>query len=370
MSSVLENRFVNRFRRMSLLPRTVFSAGIGLLVISTTRAGLSFLEGTAPEVILLDFVLVGTPGVALMYTGLWMPESEITRHHYPRIIAWVIGGVVVMYSFIVLRDLHPGVSAEWAIGTQALALTIGSIGGLVIGIQETKAAVRSDQLESRTQELEVREIELQRQNDQLEQFASVVSHDLRNPLSVAQGYVELLEEEVDSDHLDHVESAHNRMASLIDELLTLARTGQTIDETEPVDLNEIVETCWANVATGDATLKIGETASLSADRHRLQQALENLIRNALEHGGTPVECGLLDNGSGFYVEDDGPGISETDWEDIFEIGFTTDESGTGFGLAIVREIVEAHGWSITVTHGSAGGARFEVHGIELTQRAE
>ncbi|OYR57107.1 hypothetical protein DJ71_26370, partial [Halorubrum sp. E3] len=67
---------------------------------------------------------------------------------------------------------------------------------------------------------------------------------------------------------------------------------------------------------------------------------------------------------GFYVEDDGPGIPEAERDDVFESGHTTAEDGTGFGLAIVREIVEAHGWSVAVAEGAAGGARFEFTGVD------
>lgn len=355
---------------MTLLPRTVFTAGAILLMISTTQTVLGVVEGVSIGVVLLDFVLVGSPGIALMYTGVWMPGSEITRRHYLRIVAWVLGGVIVMYGFILLRDLHPGVSAEWAVGTQALALTIGSIGGLLIGIQETRAAVRAEQLVSRTRELEAREIELERRNGQLERFASVVSHDLRNPLSVAQGYLDLLREEVESDHIRHIEDAHERMEALIDELLTLARTGETIKELESVELESIAETCWSHVATEDASLVIVDSGRLSADRDRLQQALENLLRNAIDHGGSRVEIGLLENEDGFYVEDDGPGIPMEHRDEVFESGFTTDTSGTGFGLAIVREVIKAHGWSIDLTDGPSGGARFEISGVEARSSEE
>ncbi len=109
---------------------------------------------------------------------------------------------------------------------------------------------------------------LQRRNDRLEEFASVVSHDLRNPLNTVRGYVELAREEVE------------------------------------------------------------------------------------------IRVGKLDGG-GFYVADDGPGIEPAQRSDVFELGYTTDSAGTGFGLAIVERIAAAHGWSVTVTESADGGARFE-----------
>jgi signal transduction histidine kinase len=98
------------------------------------------------------------------------------------------------------------------------------------------------------------------------------------------------------------------------------------------------------------------------DRERVQQLFENLIRNAIDHGGDDVEItvGSLPDGSGFYVADNGPGIPSDQREDVFGSGVTTDANGTGFGLAIVKEIVDAHDWRITIVESSSGGARFEI----------
>ncbi|MFC7009395.1 PAS domain S-box protein [Halalkalicoccus salilacus] len=123
---------------------------------------------------------------------------------------------------------------------------------------------------------------------QLEMFASVVSHDLRNPLSVAEGYVELAQEECDSDYLDRVARAHDRMHALIENLLTLAREGEEVGDTEPVDLASLTETCWENIATAEATLSTDIDRPIRADQSRSQELLENLMRNAVEHGGDNV----------------------------------------------------------------------------------
>jgi signal transduction histidine kinase len=70
---------------------------------------------------------------------------------------------------------------------------------------------------------------------------------------------------------------------------------------------------------------------------------------------------------GFYVADDGPGISESERERIFDAGYSTGSDGTGLGLAIVRDVIDAHGWSIRVDESEAGGARFEVTGVETVE---
>lgn len=151
------------------------------------------------------------------------------------------------------------------------------------------------------------------------------------------------------------------MNTLIEDLLTLARQGKAVTETEAVDLTAVVEECWETVATGKASLSIeGNCRTIVANKSRLKQLLENLIRNAVEHGGSDVTVTVGGLRDGFYVEDDGPGIPEDGIESVFEAGYSTNAEGTGFGLSIVQRIVEAHEWNIRATRGAEGGARFEI----------
>jgi signal transduction histidine kinase len=209
--------------------------------------------------------------------------------------------------------------------------------------------------------------ELERQNERLGQFANIISHDLRNPLNVAQGHLDLLRDEVDNEHLETVANAHDRMENIIEDVLELARHGETIGETEPCDLRLVAEESWATVDVGDATLEFGDDLGFEGDRDRLVQLFENLFRNAVEHGGESVTItvGALDDRSGFFVADDGPGIPPDEREEVFEPGHTSTAEGTGFGLAIVKNIAEAHGWTISVTESEGGGARFELEGVTL-----
>jgi PAS domain S-box-containing protein len=214
-------------------------------------------------------------------------------------------------------------------------------------------------------ELKSRERELARQNERLERFTSVVSHDLLNPLNVATGRLELAREECDSDHLAAVETAHERMATLIHNLLRLAREGEPVSERTTIDLFRLVDTCWATVETGDAELRNEASRRIKGDESRLRQVFENLFRNSVEHGGTGVTVTVGDSDAGIYVEDDGAGIPVDEREVVFETGYSGSAEGTGFGLSIVAEIVEAHGWTIRVTDGAGGGARFEITGVEF-----
>jgi len=209
--------------------------------------------------------------------------------------------------------------------------------------------------------------ELERQNKRLEEFASIVSHDLQSPLGVAQGHLELAEERGDGEHLEKASDAIDRSKALIDDLLTLAQEGNQVDAAETVDLAEVAERSWQTVETAQAILEIGGPAVIEADPGRLQQLLENLYRNAIEHGGDDVTVSVGTVDDGFYVADAGPGIPESDRDEVFEAGYSTGENGTGFGLRIVEQIVDAHGWEITVTESEQGGARFEVVDVETAE---
>lgn len=212
------------------------------------------------------------------------------------------------------------------------------------------------------------ERQLRSQKEQLDEFASVVSHDLRNPLNVAQGRAELLANDCESEHLAPIVESLDRMEEIISDTLTLARQGQVVSDPEPIALVNIVGKCWKNVRTDEATIEIVDEVTITGDRSRLQHVFENLFRNALEHGGSAVtvRVGQIDD-SGFYVEDTGPGIPEEAREDVFEPGHTSASGGTGFGLTIVKRIAEAHGWQVAVVDGAEGGARFEFTGVDIDQ---
>jgi PAS domain S-box-containing protein len=248
-----------------------------------------------------------------------------------------------------------------------------------------------------------RKQKVEHQNERLKEFTSVVSHDLRNPLNVAQGYLEIARQTGDEKYFEKIESALDRMDSLIEDLLTLARQGQGVSEPEPVDLDAVVRRAWSTVSTGTATLVSADgLGEIEADDGRLQELFENLFRNAVEHGSTSsrpaddavqhagedvtVSVGMLGDGEtpcdevasrtdpedppaafgapGFYVADDGPGIPAEEREKVFEHGHTTADDGSGLGLSIVSSIADAHGWNVRACESETGGARFEVSTAE------
>ena len=221
--------------------------------------------------------------------------------------------------------------------------------------------------------------QLARENERLAEFADVLAHDLRNPLSVASGHLALVRARVDdheaTEHFDRLAAAHSRIETIIADIRSAAREGVLATQTEPVDLAAVTADAWDTIRAPDATLDCRATGTVEADRDRLQRLLENLFRNSVEHGSTSsrpraddsVEHGstndrtvrivVTDTETGFAVEDDGPGIPLAERAAVFEPGISLAD-GTGFGLAIVRSITRAHDWDVTVAEGTMGGARF------------
>jgi len=99
---------------------------------------------------------------------------------------------------------------------------------------------------------------------------------------------------------------------------------------------------------------------LRAEAETVRPLVENLLKNAVVHGGDDVTVRVGTTGRGFYVADDGPGIPDTEREKVLEPGYTTSEEGTGTGLAIVRETVEQQEWGLEIGQSDLGGARFDI----------
>jgi PAS domain S-box-containing protein len=213
-----------------------------------------------------------------------------------------------------------------------------------------------------------REAELEQKNQILEEFTSTVSHDLRTPLTVIGGRLELAQQECESDHLYAASEALERGWELIEDLLMLTRDGLVVGEMEAVTLREIVDSCWADLGTDEATLTILTERVVTADRERLRQLIENIVRNALEHGGEDVCITIGDLDDGFYIEDNGPGIPTARHKAVVEPGYSASETRTGLGLAIVRRIAEGHGWRFKLIASNTDGARLELRQVESRQR--
>ena len=303
------------------------------------------------------------PGVSVVGTPFWeMPwwtvegSAETVREAVER----AADGEVATYECAYVH----------AEGEGTVGVTIYPVYGVDEG--ETDAVVSLMAIGADTTQRTEQAAQLARQRDRLEEFASVVSHDLRSPLEVARGRLQLYEATGDSEHLESVGRSLNRISTLIEDLLTLARQGDAVSDVEPTAIGTVARQAWGTVSTDTARLVVDvDDVAVEADPSRLQQLLENLFRNGMEHAvpddvsdtGVDPEItirltGLADR-PGFAVEDDGRGIPPEHRDSVFERGYTTNDDGTGFGLPIVERIADAHGWSVSVTESDAGGARFE-----------
>jgi len=214
-----------------------------------------------------------------------------------------------------------------------------------------------------------------RKNERLTTVTDVLSHDLRNPLNVALARASHLVEDPSAGATTVAEQAGavtdslDRMDAIIDDAVTLGRGSDDAD-LRPVDLGTVARDAWAQVETGDATLRVLDDATVRADAGLLAQLFENCFANAVENAADPTVTVELAPG-GFAVVDDGPGIDETDHGRVFEAGYSTNraDGGTGLGLAIVDRVAEVHGWDVRLAdagdRGSADatGARFVVSGV-------
>ena len=231
-------------------------------------------------------------------------------------------------------------------------LTDESFQGYAVATQDTTAEKEHERM-------------LERQNDRLKEFTDILSHDLKSPLSVLQGRLDLFDDTGEGEHLDAIRETTERMERLVEDLLRVSRQGGVVQEPDATELESVVETAMEGTVPESVTVEYEHVPDVMADRDRLMEVFENLFRNSVDHAGSDVTIwvGPLDHG--FYVEDDGPGIPEADRETVFEHGFTTRDEGTGYGLSVIRSIIGAHGWDIGVKDGDYGGARFEIVGIEF-----
>ncbi|WP_132058380.1 sensor histidine kinase [Halorussus amylolyticus] len=328
---------------VSLREWSVAGFGGSLLAVSVSHVFVSD-EVLSPEVVQLSLPI----GLSLFLValGVWLRLDDTPADLVTAVLLWSVGGATVMGLLSGWVSVLQSMQGRPMLQPETIALTkvtLGALGGGLLGVYYSRVQQRT--------------AELAEQRNRLDEFASIVSHDLRNPMNVAQGHLELARETGDEHHFEAVERAHGRMERLVDEVLALSRQGETVGDLARVDLDTVARDAWGTVETPEMTLHAAADETVRSDERRLRALFENLFRNAVEHGGEEVTVGSFD--SGFYVADDGPGIPAADRERVFEGGYSTRPDGTGFGLAIVRRIAEAHDWRIRITDSEVGGARFE-----------
>ena len=326
----------------------LIGSGVGLMFASEF---VFFAIGSSDHLVrVLELALPMAIGVGLVWYGFELRDHEFSSWQIAVLGLAVLLGmglfVVLASYFQLLLSLEQSPPAE----PIYLLLNAGAIGAfinLVYAYEYVRISARADRLRERV--------------DRLTSIISQASHDVRNPLNVAQGYADLLREEVSNqDNLGSLTDALDRIETLIDELVVYAHTNRSDSAREEVSLESVARDSWGMVDTKEGSLRVESDRSLRADPDRLLHLFENLFRNAVVHAGPAVTVTVGDLPDGFFVADDGEGIPEKDREEIFDPGYTTSENGTGLGLNIVREICQRQGWSVSVVDSESDGTRFEI----------
>ncbi|WP_440008893.1 PAS domain-containing protein [Halomicrococcus sp. SG-WS-1] len=218
-----------------------------------------------------------------------------------------------------------------------------------------------------------RERELKESNKRLDSFASLVAHELRNPVMIGQMYSTELPEDANPEVVEYITESFDRIEDIIDLMLVVTQGTDAVLESAPMALTDAARNAWDNVDTLDATVELlASDYTIEADETYVEHLFRNLFENAIKHGGRDVTVTVGELPTGFYVADDGTGIPAADREAVFETGYTTEANhgGMGLGLAFVRELANVYGWTCSLTESAAGGVRIEFTGVDFTDRSD
>ncbi|WP_135306414.1 sensor histidine kinase [Haloarcula amylovorans] len=332
--------------------RVLFALG-GLYILFAAGVPVVSLLGDRPtEAALTTSILVGTSGIVLFYGGHRLPETNIRPDVFPVVAGWCIRAGVLMIGILLFMTLITTLTDP--IANFLILSGLASVAGLGMGYHDGQAKTRAKDAEEYGEKLE-------RQNERLESFASLLAHELRNPVSIGQIYTHQLSETDNPQAVGYVAEAFDRIENTIDIMLVLARGQKALSEQQPVTLAGVAQDAWDEIETPEATLTVQTDLTIAADETYLRHLLRNLFENAVEHGGDDVTVTVDDLPTGFYVVDDGKGIPVDVRETIFERGYTTaaDDGGMGVGLTFVKTMADIYGWECSLTASTRGGARFE-----------
>ena len=322
------------------------------------------ITGAAPPVeILANVLLLGGSGIALLYWGVTLPETDIQQAVYSRITGWSLGGAALILFLAVTLSLDPGDSLVPSREITEVAIAVGSVGGYAIGRNEARAMTRAREAESHKRQL-------QQQNERLESFAGMLAHELRNPLQIVQMY-HPQEQPRNEEAAAQVENGIDRIEEMIDILLVIVRGSEVTIDYESVAIGDLATDAWTDLSAEveGANLIVEAEQVIRADPVHIEHLLRNLFRNSLEHGNENATIRVGDLPDGFYVEDDGPGIPDEIRDDVAEAGFTTKADGIGLGLTFVKQLADTYEWQWAVTDSASGGARFEFANVDQVTEA-
>jgi len=203
---------------------------------------------------------------------------------------------------------------------------------------------------------------LRKQKEELSDFAHSMNHDLKNIFHNMQGFIELVEDENDLSHLKRLQSLIKETTELIDHSVVLADAGLTVEENlVDVNLDHLVRVVAESAVPEFIEYEQDSLPTVRADEMKVTQIFRNLLDNAVKHGQpSKIEVRLEERAGNFciMVKNDGKEIPEAIRSKVFLKGFTTSKSGQGYGLTIVKRIVDAHDWSIQLS--STGKTSFEI----------
>jgi signal transduction histidine kinase len=359
--------------------RVVVALGLLYVALAVVRTYVVVTGGARLPGQLLNCLLVSVPSLVLASLGYRLLRTDVQPDVHPRVAGWSLLGGGVMTAVILMVEHTPGSGIENLQLAILLFGALGSLGGFGIGLQEARAITQARDAEQQHRAVERYSRELERQNDRLESYAGMLTHELRNPLTIAQIYVGRAADDLEA--LEEVESALDRIEEMIDILLVTVRGSEADVDRTPMVLADVAAAAWDDLSPERAELVVETDLTIRADPVHVRHLLKNLFSNSLEHGSTgdtgdsdgadlTVRIGALEGGAGFYVEDDGTGIPEVVRDAVIEAGYTTKSDGIGLGLTFVANLVDTYDWEWTITASRSGGARFEFTGVEVVATEE
>jgi len=279
-----------------------------------------------------------------------------TRYHFD--LGIIISGICAYGAY--LADLMTKSTPNWGPLRSNVPFLIGFIiVGLLniisllnITVVVTKKRIL-DPLYSAIEQKNEIEKSLLRQKKELSQFAHIMAHDLRSNLTAIKGYTELTSKESDNKNSQIILEKIKQIQKLLETSVKLADSGKVIDKTEVVDLSALTSEIVETIIPKHITVDIDGLPSVYADKSRLYQVWKNIIENAVIHGN-PKQIKIsskVKNGLTLIsIENDGNPISKELIEEFHEPHFSLDFNKKGIGLKIVKRIIEAHSWKITINN--------------------
>jgi signal transduction histidine kinase len=337
-------------------------------------------------------IRIGSVLDSLQQAPLRQPSADVGGHYYDQVpltdstwrLVLAAPDGPLFSSVSGLRKWIPWVIFVAFAMVAGLALTLGvRVARSSSKLRSTNArlAQANQELEASNQQLDVRARELARSNQELEQFASIASHDLKEPLRKVRTFTQQLSvtdserlSDRGRDYIDRANSAAERMQQLIDDLLKYSRVATHGRPFAPVVLGQVAQDVLRDlelsIARSGASVRVGELPTINADALQMRQLLQNLISNALKFrrdGVAPevtVDGAAVGGVARIVVRDNGIGFEPRYNERIFRVFERLhgrgQYPGTGIGLALCRKIAERHGGSVVADGVPGVGSSFTV----------